>query len=102
MQSLFGEVSYSRDNWYARINTSVYDRQYADSGNTARVAGYAVVNLRAGLQLKGWAENIEPYAGLDNLTDRRYYDNLRINDSGGRYYEPAPGRTGYVGVKVRF
>ncbi|WP_175651688.1 TonB-dependent receptor family protein [Pseudomonas sp. Marseille-P9899] len=102
VQSLFGELSYSRDNWYARLNTSVYDRQYADSANTARIGGYAVVNLRAGIQLKGWAENVEPYAGLDNLTDRRYYDNLRINDSGGRYYEPAPGRTGYVGVKVRF
>lgn len=102
VQSLFGELSYSQDNWYARINTSIYDRQYADSANTARVAGYAVVNLRAGLQLKGWAENVEPYVGLDNLTDRRYYDNLRINDSAGRYYEPAPGRTGYVGVKVRF
>ncbi|MDU9394105.1 TonB-dependent receptor [Pseudomonas sp. zfem002] len=102
VQSLFGELSYSRDNWYARVNTSVFDRQYADSGNTARVGGYALVNLRLGMQLKGWAENVEPYVGLDNLTGRRYYDNLRINDSGGRYYEPAPGRTGYVGVKVRF
>ena len=54
------------------------------------------------MQLKGWAENVEPYVGLDNLTDRRYYDNLRINDNGGRYYEPAPGRTGYVGMKIRF
>ncbi|MFD2643654.1 TonB-dependent receptor family protein [Pseudomonas japonica] len=102
VQSLFGELSYSRDNWYVRVNTSVFDRQYADSGNTARVGGYALVNLRMGMQLKGWAENVEPYVGLDNLTDRRYYDNLRINDSGVRYYEPAPGRTGYVGVKVRF
>lgn len=102
VQSLFGELSYSRDNWYARLNTSVFDRQYADSGNTARVGGYALVNLRLGMQLKGWAESVEPYVGLDNLTDRRYYDNLRINDNGGRYYEPAPGRTGYVGMKIRF
>ena len=102
VQSLFGELSYSRDNWYARLNTSVFDRQYADSGNTARVGGYALVNLRLGMQLKGWAENVEPYVGLDNLTDRRYYDNLRINDNVRRYYEPAPGRTGYVGMKIRF
>ncbi|WP_371918250.1 hypothetical protein [Pseudomonas sp. HLS-6] len=40
--------------------------------------------------------------GLDNLTDRRYYDNLRINDNAGRYYEPAPGRTFYAGLKVQF
>ncbi|WP_409277004.1 TonB-dependent receptor family protein [Pseudomonas defluvii] len=100
--SLFGELSYSRDNWYARINTSAYDRQYADSANTARVGGYAVVNLRAGMSLKGKAKNLEPYVGLDNLTDRRYYDNLRINDNAGRYYEPAPGRTFYAGLKVQF
>jgi len=102
VQSLFAELGYSRDSWYARVNTSVYDRQYADSTNDARIGGYALVNLRLGLTLKGWAQDIEPYVGVDNLTDRHYYDNLRINDGGGSYYEPAPGRTGYVGMKLRF
>jgi iron complex outermembrane receptor protein len=55
-----------------------------------------------GSLLKGRAKNLEPYVGLDNLTDRRYYDNLRINDNAGRYYEPAPGRTFYAGLKVQF
>ena len=44
----------------------------------------------------------EPYVGVDNLFDRDYYDNLRINDNFGRYYEPAPGRTLYAGVKLTF
>ena len=27
-----------------------------------------------------------------------YFDNIRINAFGGRYYEPAPGRTFYTGL----
>lgn len=44
----------------------------------------------------------EPYIGVDNLLDRDFCDNLRINDKFGRYYEPAPGRTIYAGAKLTF
>jgi len=44
----------------------------------------------------------DPYIGVNNLLDRDYYDNLRINDNFGRYYELAPGRTIYAGAKLTF
>ncbi|MFC3606894.1 TonB-dependent receptor family protein [Stutzerimonas tarimensis] len=101
-QSLFGEVSYDRESWYARVNLSAHDEQYADNANASRVSGYAVGNARLGWRLLQGGQLWEPYVGIDNLFDRDYYDNLRINDNFGYYYEPAPGRTLYAGVRVEF
>lgn len=101
-QSLFAELGYDREDWYARINATVHDHQYADNANDSRVAGYAVTNARVGWRLTDGKQQWEPYLGIDNLFGRDYYDNLRINDNFGRYYEPAPGRTLYAGVKLTF
>ncbi len=101
-QSLFAEASYDRDDWYARVNLSAHGHQYADNANDSRVAGYTVTSARIGWRLGQGGQSWEPYVGVDNLFDRDYYDNLRINDNFGRYYEPAPGRTLYAGVKLSF
>lgn len=101
-QTLFGELAYEGEQVYARVNMNSQDRLYVDNGNTESVPGTALFNLRFGLRLNGQGQVIEPYAGIDNLTNRRYYDNLRINDSGGRYYEPGPGRTFFTGLKILF
>lgn len=101
-QSLFAEVGYDREAWFARLNLSAHDQQYADNANDNRVAGYAVANARVGWRLSAAGQRWEPYVGIDNLFDRDYYDNLRINDNFGRYYEPAPGRTLYAGLKLTF
>jgi len=39
-------------------------------------------------------------ARLQNLFDRRQPDNLRINASGRRYYEPAPGFDAFAGLEI--
>jgi iron complex outermembrane receptor protein len=40
------------------------------------------------------------YAGINNLFDESYNNNIRINAFGGRYFEPATGRNVYVGIIV--
>jgi iron complex outermembrane receptor protein len=47
------------------------------------------------LELGGF--EISPFAGVNNLTDETYVSSVAINAFGGRYYEPGPGRTFYVG-----
>lgn len=101
-QTLFSEVAYERDGFYARLNMNAYGPQYADNANSARVAGVALLNLRVGKQFDLGGQTLEPYLGVDNLSDRHYYDNLRINDGAGRYYEPGPGRTLYAGARLSF
>lgn len=42
-----------------------------------------------------------PFLAVDNLLDRAYNGSVVVNAFGGRYYEPAPGRTLRVGARIR-
>lgn len=99
-QQFFGELAFERSGYYARLNTNVIDRQYADDANATRVSAYGLLNARVGLKSlqDGW--QVEPYIGVDNILDKNYNDNVRINAFGGRYFEPAPGRYFYAGIKA--
>lgn len=72
-----------------------------NDANTDYAAGYWVFGARG-----GWRRSvarhlsIELYAGLDNLTDRRYSLGNDLNAFGGRYFQPAPGRNYYGGAAV--
>ena len=38
--------------------------------------------------------------GINILLNVGYFDNIRLNAFGGRFYEPAPGRNAYLGVNI--
>ena len=38
--------------------------------------------------------------GINNIFNERYFDNIRLNAFGKRYYEPAPGRNAYLGFQI--
>lgn len=75
---------------------------WADDRNETEIEGYveAGLNIRYVIELPKMT--IKPSFGIRNLTDQRYFDNIRINAFGGRYYEPAPGRNFYAGVVISF
>ena len=41
-------------------------------------------------------------ARLDNLTDKRYFGSVIVNDGNGRFFEPAPGRTWLLAAQVGY
>ena len=45
---------------------------------------------------------INPYLGVNNLFNKDYSDNIRINAFGGRFYEPAPKRNFYLGISLKY
>jgi iron complex outermembrane recepter protein len=69
---------------------------YADDRNSDAAAGYWVANLRAGFtqEIRGW--RFSEFARIDNLADRAYIGSVIVNETSSRFFEPAPGRTGYV------
>lgn len=76
---------------------------YADDANTESVSSHWRFDLKAGDSWRlGNRSNLDVYGGIRNLLDEDYYENVRINASAGRYYEPAPGRTFYAGVRFGF
>jgi iron complex outermembrane receptor protein len=87
---------------YAHGWTTLVGSMYADDANQATVDPYAVVNLRAGWVITIGQVEIEPYLGVNNLLDAVYPGNVRINAFGGRYFEGAPTRNVFGGLRVRF
>lgn len=75
---------------------------YADNGNSTRVPGYTVTDLRFGQTWQLADYDLSVHFGLNNLTDERYFDNIRINAFGGRYFEPAPDRQIFGGFTLRW
>jgi len=99
---LFGEVSYRHPSGFFAAWDALYvDDLFADDANTVRSGGYWLSNLRIGRRFRRGRFAITPFAGVNNLFDREYNGNVRINATGGRYFEPAPKRNFYGGLSFR-
>lgn len=98
-----GSVAYRRAGTFVELWGRALSRIMADDRNTASAPGYAVAGVRAGtagVVLRG--VQIAPFAGIDNIFDRHYVAALAINAFGGRYFEPAPGRSFFAGARLGF
>ncbi|NUT15071.1 MAG: TonB-dependent receptor [Cupriavidus sp.] len=78
----------------------VDSRVYADDLNTQAAPGYAVINLRAGYALRIGPTRLYLFGRIDNLADRRYLGSVIVNEANGRYFEPAPGRRFFIGLRA--
>ena len=73
---------------------------YANNSNNIKVDDFNTFNFKIGKEFKLSQSNVYPYLIISNVFDKEYFDNIRINAFGGRYYEPAPKRTIFGGIKV--
>lgn len=72
----------------------------ANNNNSVKVAPYNVLNLSGAKQLPLKNGALKLFAGINNLTNSLYFDNIRINAFGGRFYEAAPTRHLYMGIEL--
>ncbi len=73
-----------------------------NNANTDFAPAYHLLNAQLGYQrslFKHWM--IDLYAGVNNALHQQYSAFHNLNAPGRRYYNPAPDRNFYVGVKVR-
>ncbi len=94
------QLSRSVRDWEYSLAGRGSAKLYADDGNSLRLPGYAVWNARSAWQPQGRAWQLE--LAVDNLLDRDYPDNVRINAFGGRAVEPAGGRTYRLKLGLRW
>jgi len=75
---------------------------WGNDANTVRVPGWGrgVLQLRASWRGRIGAQEVEPFASVQNLLDQRYVGAVTLNGAFGRVLEPAPRRNLYVGVEV--
>lgn len=72
----------------------------ANNNNSVSIKPYHLLNSRVHKDFKTNWGSLRLFTGLNNLSNTTYYDNIRINTFGGRYYEPAPTRNIYVGLEI--
>lgn len=100
---IYGRLSYRhRSGLSAWLGVTGVDGYFVDNANENRNDGYVVINLRLGYTARTKGLQIVPLLGLNNLFDIRYNSSVVVNAVGGRYYEPAPGRNLYAGLRLRF
>ena len=73
---------------------------YANDTNTEKISSFWRDDINFSIPLKIGKNNFDFFLGCNNLFDRLYSDNIRINAFGNRYYEAAPGRIFFAGLKI--
>jgi iron complex outermembrane receptor protein len=94
-----------RHNFYNRITqdfsngiqlalSSVYwGTLYTTSSNSVEIKS----QFYSHLSMSKSFDRIDIKMGVNNVLNNDYYDNIRVNAFGGRYYDPAPKRNLYLG-----
>jgi iron complex outermembrane receptor protein len=101
-QFAWGEVRWqANDDLDVALEARFVDRVFANDANTAVAPAYARVDLSAERRLRTGNVEWTGFARIDNLLDRDIVGSVIVNDSNGRYFEPAPGRGWSVGLSAR-
>ena len=87
-------------NWKFQLTGESIGSFYADNLNIVQIDAYQRVRLQGGKTISLGGLNADLYAGINNLFNVQYFDNVRLNAFGKRYYEPAPGRNVFFGLSV--
>ena len=99
----FLQVGYtSLQNWQFQLTGEHIGSLYADIDNAVQIEAFQKVRLQGGKTIALGDLELNLFAGINNLFDVRYFDNIRLNAFGGRYYEPAPGRNAFFGLSAAF
>jgi len=65
-----------------------------------RAGGWWRSDLRVGWGGDVGGVRLDPFFAIENLFNHRYVASVTPNAAAGRYYEPAPGRSFYLGVEL--
>jgi iron complex outermembrane receptor protein len=101
--SLYAEATWrhAASGFIAGVEASWNGKVAVDDANSEYADSYAVANLRAGFDLRAGGWRLEPFVRVENVFDRRYVGSVIVNASNRRFYEPAPERNYYAGVRAQ-
>ncbi|HBS6500788.1 TPA: TonB-dependent receptor [Klebsiella pneumoniae] len=86
--------------WYAGSDIRYMSDIMANDENTAQAPSWTVVGLTTGYKWSYGRMDMDLFGRIDNLFDREYVGSVIVNESNGRYYEPAPGRNYGIGLNL--
>ncbi|USA53293.1 TonB-dependent receptor [Acinetobacter sp. C32I] len=99
-QAFLGLAWKPEQGFYAGADAQYMDKVYVDDVNSDTAPSYAVASIYTGYAWKYVDWGINGFARIDNLFDKNYAGSVIVNDSNGRFFEPADGRNWSAGIKV--
>jgi iron complex outermembrane receptor protein len=104
-QTLYGELAWKHpaSGFHAAVEGVARSKVEVEDTNSAKAApGYAIVNLRVGIDRKVGDVNLGGFVRLNNIFDKQYVGSVIVGEGSGRYYESAPDRNWLAGVNARY
>jgi len=92
----FGAAS----SWNAKIELDAAEKTPVNDVNTQFAPGYATAGASIGYAFTRGQADISAYLRVNNVFDRNYVGSVIVNESNGRYFEPAAGRTLFAGCSI--
>ena len=87
--------------WNIQLSAEHVGSFFANNTNSVKIDSFQKFRIQAAKSFTINNIKISLSTGINNLFNIRYFDNIRLNAFGGRFYEPAPGRNAYFGINVR-
>jgi iron complex outermembrane receptor protein len=96
------EWIFNKDTFYAKLDLKYAHSLFADDMNQFKVPSFFLSNLA--LKNTYRIKDLDITAGFQirNLFDEKYYDNIRLNAFGNRFYEPASLRSYIFSLSTNF
>jgi iron complex outermembrane receptor protein len=103
-QSLYADVAWRHvpSGFLTGLEARWNDKVYVNDQNSDFADSYTTLNWHAGLRRPMGDWELNGFLRVDNVTDEDYVGSVVVNGAGDRFFEPAPGRTFYVGVTAGF
>lgn len=103
MHSLSTGIEYNPfDALTAGLELLAESKTYVDDRNSDAAPGYLIMNASAAYVIKTTQSKLRLTARIDNLFDKSYAASVIVNEGNGRFFEPAPGRRLFVGLRTEF
>lgn len=84
----------------AGLDVRYSDRIYVNDINSQYAPSYTVAGANVGYNWNIKDLSVKTFARVDNLFDKDYSGSVIVNESNGRFYEPAEGRNWSAGLSV--
>jgi len=85
-----------------KLDLKYVNSLYADNNNEVKVPSYLLSNIALKNKFNFRGFSLEAGLHIRNLLDEKYYDNIRTNAFGDRFYEPASLRSFILSIKTTF
>jgi iron complex outermembrane recepter protein len=102
--SLFAELAYQHRPWGldAALEMRHVGKIYVDDRNSDAAPAATTFNLRASLSQTVGKWTFKEFVRIDNLANKNYAGAVIVNEGNSRFFEPAPGRSGLLGVRAQY